>query len=70
MNTDHVQEVYPMWEGFYCRKCDQRVKGRKMWQCVLMLETAGGAERETKYICQECAATKEDAVNFFLGDPQ
>ena len=68
MNTDHVQAVYPMWEGYRCHKCEERVKGRKVWKCDLLQETVGGRHKETKYICAECAPTEEDAVEYFIGE--
>jgi hypothetical protein len=70
MNTDHVQEIYPMWEGYWCSKCDQRLKNIKMWKCDLLVKTTGSRHKEVKYICTTCAATKEDAVDFFLENPQ
>ncbi len=57
-----------MWEGFWCDKCEERVKGRKVWKCDLLVEKTGSTYKETKYICAECAPTKEDAIAHFIGE--
>ena len=68
MNTDHVSEVFPMWEGYWCSGCEKRIKNKKMWKCNLLIETPASKHKEVKYICSDCASTKEDAVKHFVGE--